>query len=253
MRRGIPNFLAIPRIVPPPCSYSRRICSNSSSLALLSTRPPLGRLSPKRSTRYLVFSKVGPNQSIERGQIRISKSNATDNVNPAKNRTFGSLFHDELLLYLSETPRHLRLLSPLGRPVGRFNAELLCVFRVQSLPGEFHRLRTNDASNGLTGQKPIQHIETNVPPGSTHRDEAVTDVGPQREARAANNGFEFPPHLKVTPLVLKQLGSIGSRHFCFGHVWRGCSHRGELHRVSHCTQASIGVEGSPLVQVRRVG
>src|SRR5580704_5874608 len=48
--------------------------SNSSTLALLSTRPPLGRLSPKRSTRYLVFSKVGPNQSIEWGQIRVSKS-----------------------------------------------------------------------------------------------------------------------------------------------------------------------------------
>src|SRR5260370_1218729 len=69
-------FLAIPRIVPPPCSYSRRIFSNSSTLALLSTRPPLGRLSPKRSTRYMVFSKVGPNQSIEWGQIRISKSSA---------------------------------------------------------------------------------------------------------------------------------------------------------------------------------
>src|ERR1019366_3482976 len=36
--------------------------------------PPLGRLSPKRSTRYMVFSRVGPNQSIEWGQIRISKS-----------------------------------------------------------------------------------------------------------------------------------------------------------------------------------
>src|SRR6267378_5570734 len=76
----IPNFLAIPRIVPPPCSYSRRICSNSSTLALLSTRPPLGRLSPKRSTRYMVFSKVGPNQSIEWGQIRISKPPIVDEV-----------------------------------------------------------------------------------------------------------------------------------------------------------------------------
>src|ERR1700675_406355 len=64
----------MPRIVPPARSYSRRICSNSSTLALLSTRPPLGRLSPKRSTRYLLFSRVGPNQSIEWGQIRVSKS-----------------------------------------------------------------------------------------------------------------------------------------------------------------------------------
>src|SRR5487761_2103373 len=66
--------MAIPRIVPPPCSYSRRICSNSSTLALLSTRPPFGRLSPKRSTRYMSFSRVGPNQTIERGQFRVAKS-----------------------------------------------------------------------------------------------------------------------------------------------------------------------------------
>src|SRR5260370_41012886 len=37
---------------------------------------PLGRLSPKQSTRYMVFSKVGPNQTIEWGQIRVSKSMA---------------------------------------------------------------------------------------------------------------------------------------------------------------------------------
>src|SRR5277367_3072331 len=100
-------------------------------------------------------------------------------------------------LFLSETPLHLRLLSLVGRLVGRLDTELLCVFCVQSLPAEPHRLRTNDTSHGRTGQKPIQHIETNVPPRSAHRDEAVTDVGPQREARAANNGFQFPPHFKV--------------------------------------------------------
>ena len=36
----------------------------------------MGRLSPKQSPRYTVFSRVGPNQSIERGQIRVSKSHA---------------------------------------------------------------------------------------------------------------------------------------------------------------------------------
>jgi hypothetical protein len=35
--------------------------------------PPLGRLSPKQSPRYMVFSKVGPNQSIEfRKQMQLS-------------------------------------------------------------------------------------------------------------------------------------------------------------------------------------
>src|SRR6266852_1952218 len=52
--------------------------------------------------------------SIRRRIINVTEyRNATDNVNPAKNRTFGSLLHDEILLYLSETPRHLRLLCAL--------------------------------------------------------------------------------------------------------------------------------------------
>src|SRR5437660_1100215 len=86
-----------------------------------------------------------------------------------------------------------RLLSRLRRPVGRFNAELLCVLGVQSLPAlELHGLGADDAADGSSAEKVIQHIETNVPPGSTHCDEGATDVGPQRQARAATQGFEFP-------------------------------------------------------------
>ena len=39
-RRCIPSFFATPLMVPTPCSYSRRICSNNSTLALLFTRAP---------------------------------------------------------------------------------------------------------------------------------------------------------------------------------------------------------------------
>src|SRR6267378_3712410 len=173
--------------------------------------------------------------------------NGKDDVNPAKNRTFGSFFHDLSSIYL-------RLLSRLGRPVGRFDTELLCVLDVQSLPAaELHGLGADDASNGSSAEKVIQNIETNVPPGSTHGDEAVTDVGPQRQACAATQVFEFPPHIEATPLVLQHLRSDGSRHGCFGNARRGRSHRGELHRASNRSQAPIGVEGSPLAQMRRVG
>jgi len=89
-----------------------------------------------------------------------------------------------------------------------------------------------------------------VPPGSAHCDEAVTDVGPEREARAATKGFEFPPHIEATPLVLKHIGSVGSRHRCF--QWRGRSHPGELYG-SNRTKVPIGLKGRPLAQVRRVG
>src|SRR5262249_55055216 len=144
------------------------------------------------------------------------------------------------------------LWSCLRRPVGRFETELLCVLGVQSLPAELHGLGAGDASNGLTGEKPIQHIETNVPSGSTHCDEAAIDICPERQARPAANGFEFPPYIEATPVVLEHLGSLSSRHCCFGNVRRGRSHCSELHCGSNGTQAAIGVKGSPLAQMRWV-
>lgn len=67
--------------------------------------------------------------------------NGEDDVNPAKNRTFGGIFHDRC------DPLVSRLLSRLRRPVGRFNPELLCVLRVQTLPAaELQGLGADDAS-----------------------------------------------------------------------------------------------------------
>src|SRR5581483_8822100 len=139
-------------------------------------------------------------------------------------------------------------------PLGRFNAELLGVLRVQPLPAaKLHGLRANDASNGLIGEKPIQHIQTNVPSSSTHGNEAAINVGPKRQARAAGKRFEFPSHIKVTPSVLKHIGSVSPLHGCFGDMRRGRSYRGEFHCSSNLTQVPIGIEGSPLAQVRRIG
>src|SRR6266850_6944718 len=145
-------------------------------------------------------------------------------------------------------------LRGVGRPTGGLDAELLCVLGVQSLPAtELHRVGTNDAADGGSAEKVIQNIEANVPPGSTHRDEAAIDVGPQCQARAGTKGLELPPHIEATPVVLEHLGSVGSRHLGFGHVRRGRSHRGELHRASNRPQAPIGVEGRPLAELRRIG
>src|SRR5439155_6524547 len=59
------------------------------------------------------------------------------------------------------------------------NAELRCVFGVQSLPAaELHYLYTGHAADGRSAEKMIQNIETDVPPCSTHCDEAAIDVGP---------------------------------------------------------------------------
>src|ERR1700693_4693846 len=124
---------------------------------------------------------------------------------------------------------------------------------MQPLPAELHGLGANEAADGSSTEKPIQNIETNVPPSSAHCDVAAIDVVPQRQARAATQGFELPPDVVATPVVLKHLGSLGSRHFRFGNRRRGRSHRGELHRLSNCAQAPIGFKRSPLAQMRWIG
>src|SRR5580704_11405123 len=145
------------------------------------------------------------------------------------------------------------LLIRIGRPVRRCNTELLGVLLIQSLPAELHRRGANDAAHGSSAQKVIQYIETNMPSSSAHCDEAMTDVSPQRHARAVTEGFEFPPHIEVTPVVFKRVGSVGSRHSFLGNTrcWR--CHRCELHRGSNRAQVRIGVKRSPLPQMRRVG
>ena len=77
------------------------------------------------------------------------------------------------------------------------------------MPIELHRVATNDAADGISAEEVIQNIETNVPPGSTHGDEAAIDVVPQCEARAATRAFELPPNIEAAPVVLERLGSIG--------------------------------------------
>src|SRR5579864_330326 len=98
-------------------------------------------------------------------------------------------------------------------------AEQLCVLGVQSLPAaELHALKAGQAADGSSAENTTQNIETNVPPGSTHGDEAAIDAGPQRQARTATEGFEFPPHIVATPVVLERLRSVGAGNRCFGNV-----------------------------------
>src|SRR5471030_205508 len=139
-------------------------------------------------------------------------------------------------------------LRGVGRPTGGLNAELLCVLGVQSLPAaELHGLGADKAADRSSAENAIQNIETNVPARRAPRDEASIDIVPQRQARAAAKGFEFPPDIAV----LKRLGSVGSRHRCY--LRPACSHPGEIHLASNRTQAPIGYEGRPLAQMRRIG
>src|SRR5437899_7037974 len=71
IRRWTFIFLATPAIVPTPNSYSRRISSNSSTLALQSNGLPL----PGNARfRVSVRCQGGPIQTAEMGQFRLPKS-----------------------------------------------------------------------------------------------------------------------------------------------------------------------------------
>src|ERR1700722_19379492 len=105
-----------------------------------------------------------------------------------------------------------------------FGGELLSVLGGQFLPAaELRRVTTGDAADGSSAEKAIQNIETNVPARGAPRDEAAVDVVPQRQARAATDGFEFPPDIAV----LQHLRRVGARHCCGAR--RGRSQPGESH------------------------
>src|SRR5215472_11682622 len=115
-------------------------------------------------------------------------------------------------------------LGSFSRPNRRLNAELLGIFGVQPLPaGELHRIRTGDAAERRSAEQAIQNIEGNMPPGGAHGDEAAVDGAPQRQARAATRGFEFPTHIAV----LQHLRRVGS--FYGGRKGLGRSYPGEFH------------------------
>src|SRR5436305_3608013 len=123
--------------------------------------------------------------------------------------------------------------------LGCFVIELLGVFGDQPLPAfELHGIGADDAADGSAAEQAIENIESDVPPGSAPRDVAAIDRVPQRQARPASKGFEFPALIAV----LKNFGSLGSRHFCFDRHRR--SHPRKLHG-SDRTQAPIGDKGRP--------
>src|SRR5438128_7307029 len=79
IRRCTPSFLATPKTVPTPNSYSRRISSNSSTLALQSTATSAPGSRPQQSSRSFPrwaksHDQSGPIQSIEiRERLKHSK------------------------------------------------------------------------------------------------------------------------------------------------------------------------------------
>src|SRR6476620_8858838 len=90
----------------------------------------------------------------------------------------------------------------LGRRTGRVCAELGGVLLVEPRPLELHRVASDDTADWSSTEQAIEHIETDVPPGRTHRDVTAIDVVPERQPRAAAHGFQFPPHLVPAPVVL---------------------------------------------------
>src|SRR5438067_464532 len=135
-------------------------------------------------------------------------------------------------------------------PTGGLDAELLCVFGVQSLPAaELHGLGADDASNGLTGEKPIQHIEADVPARSPHRYESTVDVVPKREpSAAASQRLQFPADVGSTPGIFERPRRVSPLHVGLGYVRRRRSHCRELCGAKG-TEVPVRIERSPFAEM----
>src|SRR5947207_15346936 len=104
-------------------------------------------------------------------------------------------------------------------PLEALYPELLGVLGREALPGvELHRVCASDAADGSSAQKPIKNVEGNVPARGAPGDETAIDLMPQRQARAAGDGFELPAEIAV----LQQRGRLASRHL-------RCQRRGRGH------------------------
>src|SRR5438067_12635483 len=86
---------------------------------------------------------------------------------------------------------------------------------------ELHGLGADDASNGPTGEKPRQHIETDVPARSAHRYESTVDVVPKREpSAAAVQRLELPADVLSPPVEFQHRGRVGPLHLGLGNKRR---------------------------------
>src|SRR5437667_994571 len=131
-------------------------------------------------------------------------------------------------------------------PTGGLNAELLCVLGVQSLPAaELHGLGPDDASNGPTGEKPLQDIEADVPARRAHRYESPVDGVPKREpSAAASPRLQFPADVLSPPAEFEHPGRVRPLHLGLGYVRRRRPHGRELCRANG-TEVPVRIERSP--------
>ncbi len=130
------------------------------------------------------------------------------------------------------------------------DAELLGVLGVESLPAfEFHGLGANDTSKRLAREKPIQHVQAEVPTGGAHRNVSTVDVVPEREPRTtASQRLQLPADVLSAPIEFEHFERVGSFHLGLGYQRRRCSHRREL-CVAHGTEVAVGIEGRPFAEV----
>src|SRR5207245_5862932 len=135
-------------------------------------------------------------------------------------------------------------------PSGGLDAELLGVLGVQSLPAvELHGLGADDASNGPTSEKPLQHVEADVPARGAHRYEITVDVVPKREpSAAASQRLQLPADVLSPPAEFEHFGRVGPLHLGLGYVRRRRPRCRELCGANG-TEVPVRIERSPFAEM----
>ena len=79
---------------------------------------------------------------------------------------------------------------------------------IVAIPRGLHGAGAGDPANRVAAEKPVQNIESDVPPCGAPRDEAAIDAMPELEPRAAGVRLELPAQVLRAPVVLKQAGRV---------------------------------------------
>src|SRR5205814_6882293 len=103
--------------------------------------------------------------------------------------------------------------------------------------------------NGPADERPLQHIEADVPARSTHRYESTVDVVPKRQPSAAGSQWlQFPADVLSAPVEFEHLKRVGPRHVRFGYKRRRRSHCRKFRR-SNGTEVPVRIERSPFAEM----
>src|SRR5690349_2819394 len=98
----------------------------------------------------------------------------------------------------------------------------------------------------MTLEKPLEHVEADVPSGGAHGDVFAVDAVPDGEPRAAGDRLQLPADVLTAPAEFEEARSVGTFDLALRYLRRS-------DRRQRCfadgAEVAVGVEGSPFAEL----